>query len=179
MRRLVALALVVALGFATAALIGCGDDTKVVTDTGSNGQTTTQTVPEVHFAKTKFVLHSGLAFGAFHRYIYKPFKEGKFRSGASGRRRTFVKAGLAGAFAYHELKVARKDALASNTLRRHLVPLLDTLTSKFNLITMALKGGSLGSGAVLGAEAALSALKDRAASDGAEIKDRSAPLPGA
>jgi hypothetical protein len=24
----------------------------------------------------KFVLHAGLAFGAFHRYIYKPFKAG-------------------------------------------------------------------------------------------------------
>jgi hypothetical protein len=45
------------------------------------------------------VLHAALAFGAFHRCIYKPFKEGEFRSGAPGRRRTFVKAGLAGAFA--------------------------------------------------------------------------------
>jgi hypothetical protein len=178
-RRIVALALVVALGFAAGALAACGDDTKVVTDTGSNGQATTQTVPDIRFAKTKFVLHAGLAFGAFHRYVYKPFREGKFRSGASGRRRAYVKAGLAGAFAYHELKVARKDALASDTLRRHLIPLIDALTSKFNLITTALKGGSLGSGAVLGAEAALSALKDRAAGDGAEIKDRSAPLPGA
>ena len=105
-RRSVALVLVVVLGFAVASLAACGDDTKVVTDTGSNGQTTTQTVPDINFAKTKFVLHSGLAFGAFHRYIYKPFKEGKFRSGAPGRRRTFVKAGLAGAFAYHELRVA-------------------------------------------------------------------------
>jgi hypothetical protein len=179
LRRIVALALVVVLGFAVAGLAACGDDTKVVTDTGSNGQATTRTVPDIHFAKTKFVLHAGLAFGAFHRYIYKPFKEGKFKSGAPGRRKTFIKAGLAGAFAYHELRVARKDALASDTLRRHLVPLLDTLTSKFNLITTALKGGSLGSGAVLGAEAALNALKDRAAGDGAEIKDRSAPLPGA
>jgi hypothetical protein len=34
------------------------------------------------FAKTKFVLHAGLAFGAFHRYLYKPYQAGTFNKGA-------------------------------------------------------------------------------------------------
>ena len=57
LRVITLLLLVGALG-----LTGCG--TKTVTNTGANGQSTTQTVPNVHFAKTKFVLHMGLAFGA-------------------------------------------------------------------------------------------------------------------
>jgi hypothetical protein len=166
------------LGLALGVLAGCGDDTKVVTDTGAKGQTTVRTVPDIKFAKTKFVLHAGLAFGAFHRYIYKPYKEGKFRSGTSGRKRAFVKAGLAGLFAYHELKVARKDALADDTLRRRLLPLIDRLSDKFSLLAAAFKGGSFNPGDVLAAEGALSALKGQASSDGANIKDRSAPIPG-
>jgi hypothetical protein len=52
------------------ALAGCGNATKTVSSTGADGQVTTQTVPNVHFAKPKFVLHAGLASGAIHRYIY-------------------------------------------------------------------------------------------------------------
>lgn len=33
-----------------------------------------QHVGSVPFDKTKFVLHAGLAFGAFHRFIYAPYK---------------------------------------------------------------------------------------------------------
>jgi hypothetical protein len=69
----------------TLALAGCGNATKTVSSTGPNGQATTQTVPNVHFAKTKFVLHAGLAFGAIHRYIYKPLRAGALRSGTPGR----------------------------------------------------------------------------------------------
>jgi hypothetical protein len=171
-------ALFLSVGIAFGALAGCGDGNKVVTDTGSNGQTTVRTVPDVHFANTKFVLHSGLAFGAFHRYIYKPYRAGKFRSGADGRTKALIKAGIAGAFAVHELKIARKDALASDTLRRHLLPLIDKLSSKFALLTAALKKGSLNPTDLIAAEGALSALKGQAATDGVNIKDRSAPLPG-
>jgi hypothetical protein len=33
-----------------------------------------QQVGGVSFDKTKFVLHAGLAFGAFHHFIYAPYK---------------------------------------------------------------------------------------------------------
>ena len=86
---IVTLVLVVFAG----SLAGCG--TKTVTQTGANGAVTTRTVPNVHFAKTKFVLHMGLAFGAFHRYVYKPWKSGSFSSGAKGRVKAILKAGTA------------------------------------------------------------------------------------
>ena len=69
-RRAIAVLLIVS----ALAIAGCG--TKQVTVTGANGQTTTETVKNIHFANTKFVLHMGLAFGAFHRYIYKPLRYG-------------------------------------------------------------------------------------------------------
>src|ERR1700761_3508894 len=50
------------------------------------------------FAKTKFTAHAALGFGAFHRYIYKPYRAGTFRSGAHGRLTTFAKAALAALF---------------------------------------------------------------------------------
>jgi hypothetical protein len=176
MRRLSLLILVLAI--ATATVGACGNDTKVVTDTLPSGKVTTVTVPDIHFAKTKFLLHSGLAFGAFHRYIYKPFREGKFRSGADGRRTALVKAGVAGLFAYHELKVARDDALASDTLRRHLVGPMDAVLSRIKSLSAALKGGSFDPTGITGAAGALSALSAAASGSGAEIKDRSAPVPG-
>ncbi len=174
-RRILCVLVITALG---ASAVGCGDDTKVVTDTLPNGKVTTQTVPDVHFAKTKFLLHSGLAFGAFHRYIYKPFRAGKFRSGADGRRTALVKAGVAGLFAAHELKVARDDALASDTLRRHVVRPMDALLARLGPLANALKGGTFDPTAITGAAGALSALSSGASQAGADIKDRSAPIPG-
>ena len=64
------------------------------TDAGTGCPTSNMT----SFAKTKFVLHSGLAFGAFHRYIYKPYQAGTFKSGAHGRILILVKAGTAALF---------------------------------------------------------------------------------
>jgi hypothetical protein len=175
-RRVLALVVVAALGIGV--LAGCGDDTKVVTDTLPSGKVTTQTVPDIRFAKTKFLIHTGLAFGAFYRYIYTPFKDGKFRSGADGRRGALVKAGLAGLFAYHELKVARKDALASDTLRRYVVRPMDELLARLKPLTDALKGGSFDPGSIIGAAGAVSALSSAASRAGVDIKSRSAPIPG-
>src|SRR3954464_14124626 len=110
-------------------IAACGSDTKTVTDKLGNGQTTVRTVPDVHFAKTKFLLHTGLAFGAFHRYILKPYRAGAFQKGAPGRTKALVKASAAGLFAYHQLKVARTDAVCDGPRLRGLA---DSLTSALN-----------------------------------------------
>lgn len=111
---LACLALLVPAAFAVS---GCGKDTKTVTATNASGQTTTRTVPDVKFAKTKFVLHTGLAIGAFRRYIYKPWKAGTFKKGAEGRTTALVKAAAAGAFTANEVRLARNAALSDDKLR--------------------------------------------------------------
>jgi hypothetical protein len=83
----------------TLAVAGCGSSTMTVSRTGANGQVTTQAVPNVHFAKTKFVLHAGLAFGAIHRYIYKPLRAGALHNGAPGRVKVLLKGAAAAIFA--------------------------------------------------------------------------------
>ena len=152
-----------------AAAAGCGAK-KTVSETSANGQVTTETVPSVHFAKTKFLVHMGLAFGAFHRYIYKPFRAGAFKSGAPGRIKALAKAGAAGLFASHELKVANEDALSDDHLRP-LATKVDALVAKLGSLGGALKGGSLNPASIAGAAGAVTALGSASSGLGARIKE--------
>jgi len=162
---LTALVLAAALALATA---GCGS--KTVTTTGANGQATTRTVPDIHFAKAKFALHAGLAFGAFHRYISKPLKEGAFGAGAPDRLGAIVKAGTAALFAVHELRMAREDALADDRLRP-LAERVERLLGKLNHLGAALKRGSLDANAILESAGAVSALHAASGGLGTTIKE--------
>jgi hypothetical protein len=160
---------------ATLTLAGCG--TKTVSSTGANGQVSTQTVPNIHFAKTKFLLHAGLAFGAFHRYIYKPLRNGALRSGAPGRLKVLLKGGAAALFAVHELKLAHDDALSSDLLRP-LANKVDGLGSKLAGLATSLKSGSLNPAAILGSSDAVNALGSASSGLGVGIKDISKGLTG-
>jgi hypothetical protein len=163
-RRLLVL---LALG-AALCLSACGS--KTVTLTGANGQATTATVANIHFANTKFVLHMGLAFGAFHRYILKPLQNGSLRRGSPGRVGTLVKAALAAAFAVHELRIAREDALSSNQLRP-LLNKLDNLESRLTGLIPGLKSGAASSSSINAAGSATSALGSASSNRGSHISD--------
>ena len=149
-------------------LAGCG--TKTVSSTNTNGQVSTQTVPNVHFAKTKFVLHMGLAFGAIHRYIYKPLRNGALRRGAPGRVKVLLKGAAAAVFAVHELKIAREDALSSNLLRP-LANKVDALGSKLGNLVSGLKTGSVNPAAILSSSGTADALGNASSGLGVGIKD--------
>ncbi len=166
------LAILLTLTAVALPLAACGS--KTVTTTGANGQVTTRKVPNVHFAKTKFVLHTGLAIGAFHRYIYKPAKAGTFKSGANGRIRAFAKAGAAGLFIVHELKEAHKDALSDDRLR----PLADkvaNLGTSLGGLGSSLKGGSFNPAQLASGASAVSALTSASSGVGASIKELAPP----
>jgi hypothetical protein len=74
------------------ALAGCG--TKTVSTTNANGQVSLQTVPNVHFAKTEFVLHMALAFGASSLHLQTPAKWGAAPTGP-GRVKLLLKGAAA------------------------------------------------------------------------------------
>jgi hypothetical protein len=161
-RRTIATFALIAV-FAALGLSACGNKTT----TGANGTTTTQ----VSAPKTKFLLHSGLAFGAFHHFIYKPFKAGNLTGGGIFKHKlALVKAGLAGLFAYHEVKLALVDAQSSPLLTRLLSP-LTALASKLQGLGTSLKGGSVDTAAIESAntQAALTSAASSAA--GAPITD--------
>lgn len=161
-------ALLVAIAIATAAG-GCGSSS-------STSGTGTVTTGSVHFAKTKFVLHAGLAFGAFHRYIYKPYKAGSFSPPLS-HKAALVKAGLAAAFAYHEVKIALTDARSSPLLSKLLSPLL-ALQTKLQTMTGRLKGGSLDAADINSANGDVSSIGAASASSGAPVHDLATPALG-
>jgi len=101
--------------------------------TTPSGQPAGSSDRKVRLAKTKFVLHAGLAFGAFHRYIYKPFRSGRFAGGGRVRKSVIVvKGAAAGLFAYHEVKLALTDA--------HSSPLLSKLVSPLTALSSGLQG---------------------------------------
>jgi hypothetical protein len=149
--------LIVAVAFSAAGATGCG-----------SGK---------HFAKTRFVLHAGLAFGAFHRYIYKPYRQGAFRAGAPKRKRSIAKALIAAGFTYHEIKQARTAANQDPKLRA-LGSRLGGLTSRFGgLRTLLAAGGGLA--ALGGINRAISAFSGRSKAAGFGITERAPPLKGA
>ena len=89
------------------------------------------------FAKTKFVAHAGLAFGAFHRYLYKPYRAGTFTSGGTRSKvLAFAKAGAAALFIKREVRLASEDVKANPTLCKvvaaPLASLGDSITSAVN-----------------------------------------------
>jgi hypothetical protein len=123
----------------------------------------------VHFAKTKFLLHAGLAFGAFHRYIDKPFRTGAFTP-VSSHKLAIVKAGAAGLFAYHEIKIALVDAQSSAALSKLVSP-ITSVEAKLHSLGTGLHSGKLDGAAISRANAAVGGLGSQSASHGASIKD--------
>jgi hypothetical protein len=166
-----------AVALIPAALVasGCGDATKTVSGTNASGQTTTRTVPDVKFAKTKFVLHTGLALGAFHRYIYKPWKAGKLKKGADGRVAALAKAAAAGAFTAHELGSARDAALSDDRLRG-LGDRLTALTDNVKGLVPGLGNGNASSLAQIAKlSAGLGSISALASAAGVNVKELNVP----
>jgi hypothetical protein len=155
----------------TAAVIAaCGGGT----GSSTAGAGATSSTSTTHLAKTKFVLHAGLAFGAFHRYIYKPFKEGKFSGGLLHHKLATVKAGLAAAFAYHEVKLALQDARSSKLLSKALGPLL-ALQTKLGALASGLKHGKVDGAAITSANSDAGKTSQAGAKAGQPISDQATP----
>ena len=154
---------------------GCGSSKH---DETSAGQAAANSASTTRFAKTKFALHAGLAFGAFHRYIYKPLKQGKFSGGILRHKLATVKAAVAAAFAYHELKLALADARASKLLSKLLAPLL-ALQTRLGSLARGLRGGHADAGSIETANGAASAISAASARSGEPVQDLATPALGA
>jgi hypothetical protein len=155
------------------ALAGCGSSSgSSSTGAGSAGSGSAPT-SHVHFAKTKFVIHAGLAFGAFHRYLYKPLKAGVFSRPLS-HKVALVKAALATAFIVHELKIAYTDAQSSPLLTKLVSP-LTALSNKVTAMVAALKGGHYDPAQIQSAQTDASSIAAQAAGAGARVKDLPTP----
>ncbi|MEV6838668.1 hypothetical protein AB0N17_29850 [Streptomyces sp. NPDC051133] len=121
------------------------------------------------FAKTRFVLDAGLAAGATYQWIVKPWKAGKFKKGAKGRKTALVKAALAGAFTYNRLKAAKKNAQGDPTLAKALAPLSAGIAALKDLPAKLRKGDE---NAASSFDDIINQVKDAGNSAGAPVKDK-------
>ncbi|GII90345.1 hypothetical protein [Sinosporangium siamense] len=179
---------------AGATLVGCGSDRDLAARPGNainaNPATAAPASPpadgEFHgpcptagnarrFAKTRFALHGGLALGAFYRYIYQPLRSGGFKEGAEKRKRTFVKAAIAGAFALHELRVAKGFAMSNPTLCKAV----EGVTTKVTALTDKLKGGTATPADLEGVKSSINDMKGSATKNGFPVKEQPVTIPGA
>jgi hypothetical protein len=160
-------------------LTACGS-TKDMARTGSNAVTTATPSPTAStcptsatksFAKTRFVVDTGLAFGAFNQWILKPFKNGSFSSGANGRKTALVKAAAAGLFAINRLNASRKLVSADPTLCKYLKAPFEAMIAAVNNAITKLKSGD--ASAIAGAGTALEGLRKTAQDAGVNIQDKS------
>ncbi|MEV8312719.1 hypothetical protein AB0Q95_00995 [Streptomyces sp. NPDC059900] len=123
------------------------------------------------FAKTRFVANAGIAAGATYQWIVKPFKAGKFKKGADGRKFALIKAGLAGTLAYNRLKAATKNAKGDPTLSKAVAPLTAGIDSLKDLPKKLRKGDSTDS-VVNSFDDIINKVKDAGKGAGAEVKDK-------
>ncbi|MFD7999405.1 hypothetical protein [Streptomyces mirabilis] len=170
--------LVVALTVCCALLAGataCGSGSSATKDTAAVVAATTpsssSTVEKQKLSKTRFVANAGLAAGATYQWIVKPWKAGKFKKGAKGRRTALIKAALAGTFAYNRLKAANRNAQGDPTLAKAVAPLTAGIDALKNLPSKLRKGDS--TDATVGSfDDIINKVKDAGKSAGAPVTDK-------
>jgi len=141
---------------------------------GASIDATCPTSNTIGFAKTKFVLHGGLAFGAFHRYLYKPYQAGAFASGQNGRVVALIKGGVSALFIKREIRLMSEDAKANPALCNAIAAPLANVGNSITGAVDRLKGGD--STGLTAAETAITDIKGKAASSGNTItEDPNAP----
>ena len=126
----------VLVGLVTA---GCGRKSSGSISMPATPGAACQHVGSVNFDKTKFVLHAGLGFGAFHHFIYAPYQAGTLHGVVA-----LSKAGLAALFSVHEMKLAKADAESSPTLC-HLAAPFDAASAAISGSASQIKSGKVSS----------------------------------
>jgi hypothetical protein len=131
------------------------------------------------FDKTRFLLHMGLAYYAFHHFVYAKWKAGDFKSGAPHQKLNIVKAALAVLFTYHELKKAYDIAKGSHSKTLHaLIAPINALIGLFNGAYSKFKSGQAPDALVTGLSSSSGSLANAASKSGYLIKDIPGLVPG-
>jgi hypothetical protein len=167
--------LIAVLSVLALAIAACGSSSSTSSGTASGAAgTTSSTTGTIKLAKTKFVLHAGLAFGAFHHWIYNPAKAGELHPLRHPLK--VAEAALAAAFVYHELKLALTDAQADPTLSKLVAP-ITALQNKIHGLGQSVKSGGASASDATGLDSAVSSIKDQASSAGQPITEQTPASP--
>ncbi len=170
--------LVAFVGYGSNTAQAAASATRVSTATHVDAAAACSKVGTKKLSKTRFLLHAGLAIGAFRHYVYTPFKAGKFNKDAKGRVKAMVIAGAAALFTLHELKVAKGFAESDKTLCKLVAP-IDKLTASLPSLGSGLKSGKLDSNSISSTATNVASLKGSATKLGAPITEHVPPsIPG-
>ena len=154
----------------TAGSSSSSSSASATSDAGSTDATTSCPTSNTRaFAKTRFAGDVGLAIGTFHRYLYKPYREGSFTKGANGRIKALVKGGATAALDVKLLHNAEKNMQANPTLCKKLyAPMSQAITKLDSLKSNVIHGNFAELGA---ADSLLSGVLSKGNSSGAAIKE--------
>jgi hypothetical protein len=146
------------------AAAGCGSSSTSSTSSGAS------TTSRVKLAKTKFALHAGLGFGAFHHYIWAPLRAGEL---THPRAHPFalVDAALAAGFVRHELRLAQADAQSSPTLSKLISP-VTALEARFAGVQGSLHSGQANSSALTQANSSIGSIEQQSSASGQPITEQ-------
>jgi hypothetical protein len=163
-------ALVVACCIVALALAGCGSSGSSSSTASSAGAASSAaSSSSTSLPTAKFVLHAGLAFGAFHHWIYTPIKAGALKHPFS-HKLALIKAGLAALFVSHELRLAVDDAKASKVLKPVVAP-LTAAAAKLESLKSSITGGSVNPSDLDAVNAQLTQAGQTAKSAGTSIQE--------
>jgi hypothetical protein len=159
--------------------VGCGSsskDTSASSTSGASAAATSSTgacasTGTRKFAKTRFLLNAGLAYGAFSRYIIKPYRAGSFKQGANGRVAALAKAAGSGLFVADQLRRAKNNAVSDPTLCKLGVP-LEKAAAALTGLAAGLKSGSFNPTDLVGVDSLLNKIGVDSAGAGAKIQNR-------
>lgn len=112
-----------------------------ITSTASPSAASCASVGTRKIPKTRLLADLALTYGAFHRYLYKPYKAGAFHKGAHGRIKAIIKAGLATAAIVKLLSNAEQNAAADPTLCK-FVPNMGSIKASLTSLAAKIKGGT-------------------------------------
>jgi hypothetical protein len=145
------------------------------TPAGSPSPGACPTAATKKFAKTRFIANAGLAAGAFKRYIYTPYRDGKFKSSASGHKKAIVKAAAAGLFTLDQLRRAKANIQADPTLCRTLRAPVEKLSVIMSGLVAKLKKGEVDPTDLAAGAGGIEGFRKAAGSAGAGFKDKDVP----
>ena len=121
-----------------------------------------------HFKTPRFLLHAGLAFGAYHTFIFKPARAGQFSASASALKN----AADATTFVSNELKLAARYA-QRNPVEQALFPALTVMADKISALRAKILGPTSSLAEIEGINTGLGRINASAATGGHPIADAS------
>jgi hypothetical protein len=129
--------------------------------------------PAIDVAKTKLLIHAGLALGAFDHFIYRPLKS----AGTAGPRShnlVVTQAAPAALFIHNDLMLAAADVKSSRELQGLFAPLTAGANSMLALRSQFLRG-TYNPADINSTNASLARVKSASATMGAPIENKFIP----